>query len=621
MRLVPQLTADAPCVVPPELLARPSRDELRHLDHDAAALELDRYLRLLARQEAVYRRVLGRLAGTFLRAKGAHRLGFARLGDYTRERLDISAREMQSVARVAAKLDALPAIAAAFDAGEISWTHARHLIDIATPENEAASLALARDLTVRALASRIHAAAAGDSSDDGDGPRPTASAVRLDDDEDSGTIEGEPEVRVALSCPRRLRALWRSTVELARRMAGEPLPVWQACEAIAAEGLSAATRSELRGEPAASCCAEHSETADRDPQRDDGDQQRHRCRAHGQPHERRDESFPHLDWRAIAAVVPRTLAALDDGIDDLDAFALDARLRAARDAMQRVHWQTGRLLRLVFDLRLYRWLGFETGARYVRERLGISIRTAQGLIAVDRVTARSPQIAAAYEAGAISWLRALTIAPAVSETHEAAWLARAREVTLRRLSDEVGWALAVQDVQPLCEPVAPPPAGTLEMPNDAQMRARCADETPDVTISFRAPMSVVALFRQALAAYTRAGEPAWRGFERLLDHVLVEWLGRPKHRDPVFARDGWRCAVPACSARRNLHDHRIVFRSRGGGNARDNRIALCAAHHHHGIHAGYVRAWGEAPDGIHWELGTRAGAPPLMMLIGDRYMQ
>jgi hypothetical protein len=35
--------------------------------------------------------------------------------------------------------------------------------------------------------------------------------------------------------------------------------------------------------------------------------------------------------------------------------------------LHRVHWQTGRLLRLVFDLRLYRWLGFATAARYVQE--------------------------------------------------------------------------------------------------------------------------------------------------------------------------------------------------------------------------------------------------------------
>jgi len=79
--------------------------------------------------------------------------------------------------------------------------------------------------------------------------------------------------------------------------------------------------------------------------------------------------------------------------------------------------------------------------------------------------------------------------------------------------------------------------------------------------------------------------------------------------------------VPACSGRRNLHDHHVVFRSRGLGNARDNRVAVCAWHHLRGIHAGVVRVWGEAPDGLAWELGVRAGRRPLLRLSsGDVYL-
>ena len=165
------------------------------------------------------------------------------------------------------------------------------------------------------------------------------------------------------------------------------------------------------------------------------------------------------------------------------------------------------------------------------------------------------------------------------------------------------------------------PAERLVMPSDAQMRARFADETPDVVISVPAPASVAALMETAIAAFTDVGEPRWRGFERLLENVRTEWNARPRHRDPVFARDGWRCGIPTCSARRSLHDHHIVFRSRGGDNDRTNRVALCAAHHQHELHGGgYIRAWGKAPDGIHWELGIRRDAAPLLTLIGDRYV-
>jgi hypothetical protein len=91
-----------------------------------------------------------------------------------------------------------------------------------------------------------------------------------------------------------------------------------------------------------------------------------------------------------------------------------------------------------------------------------------------------------------------------------------------------------------------------------------------------------------------------------------------RHHDLVFARDGWRCTVPACSGR-NLHDHHIRFRSRGGGNARDNRTTVCAAHHLHGIHDGTIQASGTAPHAIEWQLGVRTGASPLLAFVGDRY--
>jgi hypothetical protein len=134
-------------------------------------------------------------------------------------------------------------------------------------------------------------------------------------------------------------------------------------------------------------------------------------------------------------------------------------------------------------------------------------------------------------------------------------------------------------------------------------------------------VSVIALFRTAILAFADPADSLPGGLEKLLLHVKAEWEGQPRHRDPIFARDGWRCAVPICTARRNLHDHHLVFRSRGGDNERDNRITLCAWHHLRGIHAGRVRAWGDAPDGITWEIGVRAGRKPLLRLEGERYTQ
>jgi hypothetical protein len=103
-------------------------------------------------------------------------------------------------------------------------------------------------------------------------------------------------------------------------------------------------------------------------------------------------------------------------------------------------------------------------------------------------------------------------------------------------------------------------------------------------------------------------------FEAMLGCAALAWTLRdPKaaRPDPVFERDGWRCAVPGCSSRSNLHDHHVEFRSAGGSDAEENRIALCAFHHLRCLHAGLLRVRGEAPDGLVFELGVRAGAPPL----------
>lgn len=67
-------------------------------------------------------------------------------------------------------------------------------------------------------------------------------------------------------------------------------------------------------------------------------------------------------------------------------------------------------------------------------------------------------------------------------------------------------------------------------------------------------------------------------------------------------RDGGWCSVPGCS-RPAAHAHYIRFRSHGGGHEDENQAPTCLPHHLHGIHKGYVRVRGRAPDELVWELG------------------
>ncbi|HYR95086.1 MAG TPA: HNH endonuclease signature motif containing protein [Candidatus Binatus sp.] len=553
-------------IVPPELLVPPSPRERRRLDRDLCAELLDPLLRRLGRQEALCRRVLGRLARPFLLRRAHQRLGFSRLDDYARERLGLSGRELQELARVMKRLEDLPAAARAFAEGALSWSHVRLLVSVATPDTESAWIARARTETVRGLDAAV------------------ASARGHPPDPDEDAIDGESRTRLRLRCPRRVRRLWRHATELASRMSGARLPAWRAAEAIAAEGLASTAADAMPDMEARASFAPCNEPA---------------CS---------------LAWEALAEALPDDVEKLTFHADYIDPFQLDARLRAAVHALQRIDFQTGRLLRLVLELRLHRAFGCPTFRDYVRERLGFSLRKARMLLALDRRLAALPALAAAYRDGRLSLARALVLLPVLHPDTEAAWVARAQEVTVRRLADLVEWAVEVAEPD---HPLPPPePEAILVLP-PVQMCARGCD----AEILFNGPASVVSLFRMAIHAFTPRGAPPWQGLERLLHHVVAEWERRPRHRDPIFERDGWRCAVPACGARSSLQDHHVVYRSRGGDNARDNRVAICAAHHLHGIHGFRIRVGGVAPHDLTWEIGLRTGRPPLFRTHGDRYLR
>jgi hypothetical protein len=103
-------------------------------------------------------------------------------------------------------------------------------------------------------------------------------------------------------------------------------------------------------------------------------------------------------------------------------------------------------------------------------------------------------------------------------------------------------------------------------------------------------------------------------------HFLETW--RSHDRPPrtasqkVRERDLGRCQVPGCS-RRAVHAHHVQPRSRGGGDESENLVALCACHHLRGIHRGYVRVRGCAPDGLAWEVGPRHAPLDLRARCGE----
>jgi hypothetical protein len=288
---------------------------------------------------------------------------------------------------------------------------------------------------------------------------------------------------------------------------------------------------------------------------------------------------------------------LEHDLDTADAFELDARLRRA------VRLEARRLARVAV---LLEWwgaghLGLDT---YAQERLGMAPSRARALLRIARTARRCPELRAAFESGRISWVQAHALVPLLlepgAEAHRAAWIARAERVSVRRLRDEVGRALAT---------------GVFEPSGDLQTGAIPRPRGESVRLFFATAPEVAHLFRAALATVQRrlACSPS-DALEAMLAHAVATWLPeKATARDhAVFERDGWRCTVPGCSSYRNLHAHHIAFRSAGGSDDAANLTTLCAWHHLRGVHAGVVRCTGMAPHALRFELGVRPRQAPLV---------
>ena len=80
-------------------------------------------------------------------------------------------------------------------------------------------------------------------------------------------------------------------------------------------------------------------------------------------------------------------------------------------------------------------------------------------------------------------------------------------------------------------------------------------------------------------------------------------------RQQALERAGYRCEVPGCACRTNLHVHHIQRRSQGGSDELENLAVACASHHLRHLHGGTMRVEGEEPATRIWEIGLADGAP------------
>jgi hypothetical protein len=292
------------------------------------------------------------------------------------------------------------------------------------------------------------------------------------------------------------------------------------------------------------------------------------------------------NWAFLERIPALPAHGVSEADGSLDPFQLDAELRRLSRMRERWDELLGHLAMLLRSCGLWRDMQFVSFDHYCAERLGMATRTVSQRIALARKLYDLPALRAAMREGRLSYEKARLVARCATETDEAEWIERASQLPCISLAREV------------------------DALDDSQM---CADGE----LRLRLPARVGSLLDDALRA-ARAAHGRWLALDeclrRVAQHFIDTWRPQLEQRNTVqkrvLARDRDLCQVPGCS-RAALHVHHIRFRSRGGDDAPANLTSLCAAHHLHGVHRGWIRVTGRAPHALRW--GFRGGGRGAMV--------
>ena len=582
-------------------------EERRHVLRGEAGLLIDGLLTRVARGQGALEVSLAEGLAALSAGDRLLRLGYSCVGDYARERLGLAGRTAQALVRLGAGLTERPVLRAAVRRGEVSLRRAQVVLPAARGEAEAAWVERARGETTRALEAAVAAWARGereaaeeDEAATADGAAAGGQGAQVRAPPASpGFDDDEPWERLVLPLPPETADTLDRACALAGRLLGAASPTWQRLEAIAQEYLGEHPPDDADHEVAA--CG--IEAWDPPP---DGTDPEGSCPgdlspwANGpRPGRPPSLSEPIPAWSAdLEAVLEQEfhrwdfLATVEPvGSPPLRSLGLspqDLDLELRHLSSLRARWDEllGHLALLLRSLGLWRDMGFLSFPHYLKERLGLGTRAVEQRIALERRLHELPPLRAALRAGRLSYEQARLVARvATDDLSTEAWVARAEGLS----------CLALQRL--------------LDTSSSAQVRARGH-------LDLRVPRTVGVLLAAAFRAAERASgrwlsQPAC--LSALCDHFLLTWAGLPPPRRSVqrrvLHRDHGLCQVPGCS-RAAAHAHHLTFRSRGGSDLPDNLVALCAAHHLHGVHAGWLRVHGSAPHHLSWELGERCPPGP-----------
>jgi hypothetical protein len=291
-------------------------------------------------------------------------------------------------------------------------------------------------------------------------------------------------------------------------------------------------------------------------------------------------------WAALVDSPPVT-APGPSADPDADLRRVDEELRELMNMRRGWDEWFGRLAFLFRASGGWQRLGFASFAHHCTERLGMQVRAVQQRIALERRLQELPPLREALRTQRVSYEKARLIARHAHGGSVERFLELAERVTCIELKR------------------------ILERDEDAQM---CARREFRVWVPVHEAALVSAAFQAIRMA---AGRPLTSGecIGLIAAHFVEVWkrvgARRMTLQQRILRRDRWLCQVPGCS-KAAAHVHHIIPRSAGGTDDEKNLISLCAAHHLHGVHMGWVRVWRVGEDRLRWQLGVRPGFPPIV---------
>ena len=382
-----------------------------------ANFEIERRLVALVRSAGPLRTALAEIARWLVHRRAWERLGYARLGDYVDERIGRSARSVQDLARVGESFESLPRLRAALVDGRLGWTKVRLIARVATPEDEVRWIEHARAVTAQELSREVRKIDVGSVERDA-----------LERDRSRSQL-------FEVACTPEVRGQWFWATKVAERVSGGALTRSDSAEVIAAEVVSAIPMHSLVIEAP----EEPEETDQSGTSWPEAVSPSRTPLPDPSAHDEEEDTTP-----------PRIRVEIEALVRDVESarpFELDRRLRSAVAMEQRLNAKIGPLLDVVMRRRIYWTLGYATVDGYVRERLGLEPSWGRALLRIERAARASPAFARAYREGEVTALQAGALVALVgtelSERWIAAWIARARQFTLRRLREDVDRALLV----------------------------------------------------------------------------------------------------------------------------------------------------------------------------------